>query len=69
MPSQTSYKNQEINILTICFAVCLIFAGYVVLAIFLAFVCTFLGFAFKYAKVLLTREMWEVYKQLIIAFM
>ncbi|XP_073251693.1 stimulated by retinoic acid gene 6 protein-like [Porites lutea] len=43
-------------------------AGYVVLAIFLAFVSTFLGFTFKYAKVFLTREMWEAYKQLIIAF-
>ena len=71
MPSQTSYRNQEIKVilLTICFALCLIFAGYVVLAIFLAFVSTFLGFTFKYAKVFLTREMWEAYKQLIIAFM
>ena len=60
-------RNQHIN--NICFALCLIFAGYVVLAIFLAFVCTFFGFIFKYAKVLLTRETWEVYKQLIIAFM
>ena len=62
-------RNQGHFINNICFALCLIFAGYVVLAIFLAFVSTFLGFTFKYAKVFLTREMWEAYKQLIIAFM
>ncbi|CAH3020700.1 unnamed protein product, partial [Porites evermanni] len=44
-------------------------AGYVIFSNFLAFVCIFLGFIFKYVKIFLTPEMWEVYKQLIIAFL
>ena len=59
----------KVILLITFFAVCLIFAGYVIVSNFLAFVCIFLGFIFKYVKIFLTPEMWEVYKQLIIAFL
>ena len=48
---------------------CLIFAGYVILSIFLGFVCVFLAIIFKYAKIFLSPEMWNAYKQRIIAFL
>ncbi|CAH3020702.1 unnamed protein product [Porites evermanni] len=44
-------------------------AGYVTLLIFLAFVCVFLAIIFKYAKIFLSPEMWNAYKQRIIAFL
>lgn len=44
-------------------------AGYVTLSIFLAFLCVFLAIIFKYAKIFLSPEMWNAYKQRIIAFL
>ncbi|XP_073251010.1 stimulated by retinoic acid gene 6 protein-like isoform X2 [Porites lutea] len=44
-------------------------AGYVILSIFLAFVCVFLAIIFKYVKIFLSPEMWNAYKQMIIAFL
>ena len=55
--------------LIICLAVCLIFAGYVILSIFLASACVILAIIFKYGKIFLTPEMWNVCKQMIPAFL